>query len=496
MWALEDVFTVANSIWLTFVVVPLVFIAIHQALKAEPIHQCPQGKKRADTEEHLQTKPILIRPGPSAEVAQSAELADMDEQMQMFMMDNDSALSNTPPPHVQTSGKRKKEKRKNPNSQQGKERKRFQGRLECRTTKPVESSKASCDASADQSQQDVLSSNSGAIEQNGHQGDLFKIRMNEWMKKEFYSKKNLNEIDNLEAQKAMSAVDKSFLTTSAPSAQPIIKIRCPATVPFAAAEVVITPEPASIHFEYHGVAVVQEAMSAQIGAQLAMFIDSELAFAYKEVQNNSHLYSKYFGSISTRENRRDLKLPLAKPVQAALRSLSRSLGSLFQSILADSASPMCELCCVISDPGAKCQPLHPDTTIEADASKRLVTIFIALQDVTKEMGPTVVCPGTHCATSHDLLKTLSSVNLRTNDQCIEAMGGVHACCSAGSAVIMDSRLVHCGGANLDAEKGGRRRRLLCISFAPVGDPPKGSTYSMRDEIKGKYNLDDFINCRI
>lgn len=55
-------------------------------------------------------------------------------------------------------------------------------------------------------------------------------------------------------------------------------------------------------------------------------------------------------------------------------------------------------------------------------------------------------------------------------------GGQMATCSAGTALLMNSRLLHCGGANLNA---GARRRLFymnlslvkvrCVSF-----PPKSS----------------------
>jgi ectoine hydroxylase-related dioxygenase (phytanoyl-CoA dioxygenase family) len=50
----------------------------------------------------------------------------------------------------------------------------------------------------------------------------------------------------------------------------------------------------------------------------------------------------------------------------------------------------------------------------------------------------------------------------------------------GDVVLMDSRLLHCGGGNRSAE----RRRLVYFSLHVPGNLPQGSTYSMRGEYRG------------
>ena len=44
------------------------------------------------------------------------------------------------------------------------------------------------------------------------------------------------------------------------------------------------------------------------------------------------------------------------------------------------------------------------------------------------------------------------------------LSGLPAVSSSGTAIIMNSNLLHCGGANLPAEMGGSRRRLLYVAW--------------------------------
>ncbi|CAE8719638.1 unnamed protein product, partial [Polarella glacialis] len=76
-----------------------------------------------------------------------------------------------------------------------------------------------------------------------------------------------------------------------------------------------------------------------------------------------------------------------------------------------------------------------------------------------EMGPTVLCPGTHNSACHEALEQVPAAD-RASIATLERFGAVHAVCEAGTAVLMDSRLLHCGGANLQPEAGGSRRKLL------------------------------------
>ena len=96
----------------------------------------------------------------------------------------------------------------------------------------------------------------------------------------------------------------------------------------------------------------------------------------------------------------------------------------------------------------------------------------------------------------------------------------HLPCMAGDAVLMDSRLWHCGGANASGRRrsllfsspaslleplrlcllppgssfhallSAIRRSLLVASFlAERGQPPYGSSYSLLEELEGRHTVD-------
>ena len=61
---------------------------------------------------------------------------------------------------------------------------------------------------------------------------------------------------------------------------------------------------------------------------------------------------------------------------------------------------------------------------------------------------------------------------------------------AGGAVLMDSRLWHCGGANVSEE----RRTLLVATFlGSRGQPPYGSTWSLLEHLAGQISLRALID---
>ena len=113
--------------------------------------------------------------------------------------------------------------------------------------------------------------------------------------------------------------------------------------------------------------------------------------------------ARYFGNVTAPVHRRDLKLVLNEEVGECVRQLLRVVGPCIASMLTADAE-MCELSALVSDPGAPAQPLHPDTqTSGTRAHCGLITAFVALQDVTPEMGPTEVCARTNVAEAHRAL---------------------------------------------------------------------------------------------
>ena len=120
-----------------------------------------------------------------------------------------------------------------------------------------------------------------------------------------------------------------------------------------------------------------------------------------------------------------------------------------------------ELLGIVSEPGAAAQALHADGAW-GPASPRVVTLFLALVDVTDESaGPTFFVPGTHAPRCFPDGRWRPPAGAGGDDGAL----GVETWfpLAAGDLVAMDALCWHRGGANTSAAV---RRTLLCASFAP------------------------------
>ena len=206
---------------------------------------------------------------------------------------------------------------------------------------------------------------------------------------------------------------------------------------------------------------------------------------------------RHFGNVLSPSNRRDLKLALADEVRGCLDPMLRVLRPVIAAQLTDDAE-LCELSALIADPGAQSQALHPDTQITgAHAHCALLTVFLALDDVRADMGPTEVVPRTHSGEAHAVLREGNRVAQLSPSPASAADAGeaaliasgypspVPAILSAGDALLMDSRTIHRGSSNV-AEHA--RRKLAYASFLVPANPPPGSTYSLLEEYAGRFRL--------
>merc|ERR1712100_108883 len=119
----------------------------------------------------------------------------------------------------------------------------------------------------------------------------------------------------------------------------------------------------------------------------------------------------------------------------------------------------------------------------------LYTMLLAVQDVTSEMGPTLVWPGTNTVDHHT---TFWNTNLGKRLEVEEADSAFSVprremLLKKGDLVFYDSRTMHCGGANRSAN----RRSVLCMTLMGEGMKPEGSTYTILDSLRNKYRLASF-----
>ena len=168
----------------------------------------------------------------------------------------------------------------------------------------------------------------------------------------------------------------------------------------------------------HGVVRVTRALSKSEAAALMEAVDLSLADALQATKGNeidSEQWQSRFGDIMSPRNRHDVKLSLeAPPVRAALASLLGTLEPALSASLGEDAL-LHELAALISLPGARRQPIHPDTPIKegsgTDQGPVILTGFCALQDIDASMGPTLFLPSTHTAEAHAAFFTYENFDL-------------------------------------------------------------------------------------
>ena len=145
-----------------------------------------------------------------------------------------------------------------------------------------------------------------------------------------------------------------------------------------------------------------------------------------------------------------------------LEDLVGSVGGVLEAFVGRRGH-LVDLSCMISEAGCEGQPLHADSSME----RVKYTVFVALQEVTEGMGPTFLCPETHVAECHEALEAMKGMQLG-HEEMLRRFGALPALCDCGDLYIMNSQLLHCGGAQRSGQEGGRRRRLLYVTWHMPG----------------------------
>lgn len=266
-----------------------------------------------------------------------------------------------------------------------------------------------------------------------------------------------------------------------------------------------------------GLVRINNCISTAAAAALLDHLDERLieARANLAATPNDHGATKFIGNVRRPINRTDLKFEVLPPVAAALAEALAPLRAVCSDVLGADAE-LFELGAFISDPKAPRQGVHPDTQFTPDALA--CSTLIALQDIDESMGPTEFLPGTHHAAAHTALQTrtkrvvepaLTPAQLAAKQRAralailkgggsqAEVPGAVDATTMGarerllrstprqlgtmrvGDAVMFDTRVLHCGGANTSS----RRRVLFYFSFRVQGGHTPYGRDSLDEELQ-------------
>lgn len=236
----------------------------------------------------------------------------------------------------------------------------------------------------------------------------------------------------------------------------------------------------------------------------------------------SYKLRRFFDIVDSPLHRHSFPLEITQGIEGVLRHvLAGADANLFTELCGDDGV-LVELSALLTFPGAKAQAIHTDIPFNAlpedkvEGIPPLCSVFVALQDITREMGPTMILRGTHKRHFHRTIKATqesydSSGNLEVlivatgssqdSDETLresepptfseEQMYDAALICGGGLTYVMDTRCAHAGGANQSASS----RAVLCFSFQKDTKPlekARGFTYHLRHDLqREKLRLSDF-----
>lgn len=233
-----------------------------------------------------------------------------------------------------------------------------------------------------------------------------------------------------------------------------------------------------------GVVRIDNVLSSETADALREYLYALRRKSESEVEEGKIQPIQRFADVLLKQNRCDLTVPMGDDI--VTKALDESLrvspiGAILSSIFGEDAV-LHEFSCLMSDPGSQRQVIHPDTPFIEGKGPVLYTCFIALQDVTLDMGPTVWLPRTHCKEAHDEFQdTFASEGSESmKDALIRKQPAVLGTLAKGSCGIFDSRLLHCGTANRSAN--GASRALFYFSFKNPEVAYPGNPASIRAQL--------------
>jgi hypothetical protein len=167
--------------------------------------------------------------------------------------------------------------------------------------------------------------------------------------------------------------------------------------------------------------------------------------------------------------------PLAKPsLEPILQGLAPIVPQLLQETSLDQLQ-ICHVSLLVATPGATEQPWHADgghVSVSTHLPCHVLNVFIPLIDISPDLGPTMLRPGTHVHTRNLAPLMLLAKARKT------LRSPVMPCSKTGDVLIFDYRILHRGCANRDPQV---HRPILVLTFAKtwfvdVCNFPKRSMY--------------------
>jgi len=204
-----------------------------------------------------------------------------------------------------------------------------------------------------------------------------------------------------------------------------------------------------------GVVRLNNVLTGQLCDDCRTSINSDLLHASNNgTDHYSETESNGFGNVDSSHHRWDMYLHDIGSYAASMTCMfgesSTALNSLFSELFHGQDATLYEFAALVSDTGASSQRIHPDTSYQANCP--LYTVFIATQDITRNMGPTLFIQGSNTEAAHRSLR-------HNRHDYLKGSSYHQALLKKGDTVVMDSRVLHCGDANTDS-----RRTLLYFTL--------------------------------
>lgn len=235
-----------------------------------------------------------------------------------------------------------------------------------------------------------------------------------------------------------------------------------------------------------GVIRLNKCLTRPTARALRLLILDEMESARRLMTSGEIDAFSVMGMEPERKSRTDFKLSLARgkfshPVADALYELFGVGGTLtaLYDILAGASGEglLYDLGAMTTFPGSPRQPIHTDFPFQKEAP--IYSVYVALQDVTAQMGPTVFLPRTNNARDHNEWKKGPS----TFDAFLQKKTPNFALLQKGDLIVYDPLVLHCGAANLPTS--GSSRSLFNVGFLnPKVSGDFGYSGSMRPGYKG------------